>query len=164
MSSKLSALLTANPRLAAAMRQTFGIYLYDPTASGTLQSAAATVLELMKALASYYASANASGDTTITPGATAITHTEVTAVTGAGSTTRRFALAITNSPIPGARIVHRVNLPATAGIMLEWHNATVGGTTITSMLTDASGDDAVAEFYFDGTAWQFLRFTSPANA
>ena len=29
---------------------------------------------------------------------------------------------------------------------------------------DLNGDDKVAEFYFDGTAWQFLRFDSYATA
>jgi hypothetical protein len=164
MSSKLSALLASNPRLAAALRQTFGFYLYDPTASGSNQSAAATVGELMKGLAGYNASASsAAGAITITPAAVAIVHTEVTAVTGAGSTVRQFALATANAPTAGARVIHRVNLPAVSGITLQWFNATTGGTQITSLITDGSGDDAVAEFYFDGTAWQFLRFTYPAN-
>ena len=88
----------------------------------------------------------------------------VTAVTGSGSTTRIMILATSGPPLAGSRIVHRCNFPATAEITVEWRNATSGGTLITSALTDGSGDDAVAEFYFDGAAWQFLKYTSPANA
>lgn len=112
----------------------------------------------------YAASSNSSGDTTITVDDTTGSFVAVTAVSGSGSTTRIMILATSGTPTAGARILHRVNLPATAEITLEWRNATSGGTLLTSLLTDGSGDDAVAEFYYDGSAWQFLRFTLPANA
>lgn len=112
----------------------------------------------------YAASSNSSGNTTITVDDATGSFVAVTAVTGSGSTTRIMILATSGSPVAGARILHRVTLPATAAITLEWRNATSDGTLLTSLLTDGSGDDAVAEFYFDGTDWQFLRFTLPANA
>lgn len=164
MSLKLSTLLSSNPITGAQMAQGDGLYFYDASATGSAKSAACTLLELMKAMSGYAASANSSGNTTVTPGPVCLVHTEVTTVSGSGSTTRVIVLATSNSPAAGARIIHRLALPATASITVEWRNATSGGTLITSLLTDGSGDDAVAEFYFDGSAWQFLRFVSPANA
>lgn len=164
MSSKLSTLLADSPLLGADVAQGDGLYIYDASASGSAKSKGITLLEMAKALRGYNASANSSGNTTITPGAVCLIHTEVTTISGSGSTTRAMVLATSNSPIAGARVLHRMALPATADITIEWRNATAGGTLITSLVTDGSGDDAVGEFYFDGSAWQFLRFTSPANA
>lgn len=164
MSSKLSTLVSGSPLTGADAAQADGLYVYDASASGSAKSKGITLLEFIKALASYTASANSSDNTTITPGAICVCHVEITTVTGSGSTTRAMVLATSGSPVAGARILHRLALPTTAEITIEWRNATSGGTLITSMLTDGSGDDAVAEFYFDGTAWQFLRFVSPANA
>lgn len=109
------------------------------------------------------ASSNSSGNTTISAGAK-ITHTEVTTLSGSGSTTRVIILDLSGPPVAGAHILHRVVVPATAEITIQWRNATSGGTLLTSALTDGSGDDIVAEFEFDGTAWQFFRFHNPANA
>ena len=55
-------------------------------------------------------------------------------------------------------------MPATAAITLEWRNASVGGTLLTSYISDGSGDDVVAEFVYTGSGWIFLNFTSPSNA
>lgn len=164
MSSKLSTLLTSNPKLGSALVKADGFYLYNSAGSGTDQSAGVTLGEFIKGLLGYNASSNASGNTTVTPGALAVEHIEVTAVTGSGATTRKFVLSVANSPAAGTRLVHRVNLPTTSGITLEWRGSTVGGVLLTSYVTDASGDDVVAEFYFDGSDWQFLRFSAPANA
>lgn len=164
MSSKLSALVTSNPVLAAALTKSAALYLYDPAQSGSDQSAAVILHEIIKALFSYAASTNASGNTTITPGAVNGEHVEVTTISGTGSTTRILVLATSNAPTAGARITNRVSLPATADITIEWRNATSGGTLITSLITDGSGDDGVFEFYYDGSAWQLLRPTYPANA
>lgn len=111
---------------------------------------------------SYNASANSTGNTTVTT--TSVAHMEVTTVTGLGDTTRIMVLAIPAGQSAGSRIAHRMALPETGEITIEWRNATAGGALITSMITDAIGDDAVAEFYFDGAAWQFLRFANPSNA
>jgi len=164
MSSRLSAILAANPKAGANLKKADGLYLYNSDGTGTDKSAGLLLEELVKGLFGYTASSNASGNTTITPGVIALRHTEVTTVTGAGSTTRKFILATSSTPVAGTVVLHRVNLPATSGITLQWVNATAGGALLTSYVTDSSGDDLVAEFYFDGTAWQFLRFTVPANA
>lgn len=111
---------------------------------------------------SFTASSNSSGNTTIAP--TESIHTEETAVSGSGSSTRIFVLDTSGAPEDGAIIRHRVTMPTTAAITLEWRNATADGTLETSWVSDVSGDDLVAEFYFNGTAWKFLRFTAPANA
>ncbi len=112
----------------------------------------------------YLASSNASGNTTISVAASGQTHLEVTTVSGAGATTRIMILGTAAIPANAAIIVHRVELPTTADITIEWRNATAGGTRETYLTTDTSGNDAVAEFYFNGTAWKFLKFTYPANA
>lgn len=164
MSSKLSALLGTSPLTAADAAQADGLYIYDASASGSTKSKAITLLELVKALAKSTTSTNASGNTTITPGPVCLLHTEVTTVSGSGSTTRVIILDTASTPFAGQTIRHRLALPATADITIEWRNATVGGTLLTSLLTDGSGDDAVAEFHYTGSAWAFLRFTNPANA
>jgi hypothetical protein len=113
---------------------------------------------------SYTASSNSSGNTTISIGVDSGSHIEVTTVTGSGSTTRIMILSLSNSPTAGATIAHRCEMPATAAITLEWRNATDDGTLITSFLSDSSGDDLVAQFYYNGSAWKLLKFISPANA
>lgn len=145
--------LTAHPDSAKHTKVLYG--------DGTFQTPAAAS---SGAGVDYAASSNSSGNTTITVDDETGSYVAVTAVTGSGSTTRIMILATSGSPVAGARILHRVTLPATAEITLEWRDATSGGTLLTSLLTDGSGDDAVAEFYFDGSAWQFLRFNFPANA
>ena len=112
----------------------------------------------------YATSSNASGNTTITVPAYVRDYLAVTAISGSGSTTRIFVLAVSAPPATGAILRHRVDIPATASITLEWRDATSGGTLLTSFVTDGSGDDVFAEFYFDSAAWKFLAFIAPANA
>lgn len=114
-------------------------------------------------IADYNTSSNASGNTNISLGSTCVQFSEVTSVTGSGSTTRTFTLLTTNVT-EGAHLSHRLTMPATADITLEWRNATTGGTLLTSYISNDTGDDVVAEFVFTGTAWLFLKFTAPANA
>lgn len=114
-------------------------------------------------IADYNSSTNASGNTNIALGSTCISFVEATSVSGSGSTTRTFTLLTTNVT-EGAHLSHRLTMPATAAITLEWRNASVGGTLLTSYVSDGSGDDVVAEFVYNGSAWLFLRFTAPANA
>lgn len=114
-------------------------------------------------IADYHSSSNASGNTNIALGSTCISFVESTSVSGVGSTTRTFALLTTNVT-EGAHLSHRLTMPETAGITLEWHNASAAGSLLTSYVSDGIGDDVVAEFVFTGSAWTFLRFTAPANA
>jgi hypothetical protein len=143
MSENLTQTLARNPMLASAIAQADAFPLLNASGSGTGKDAAILVSELMKALTGYNASTNSTGNTTITPGVACISHSEFTTVSGSGTTTRIMVLAVSNSPVVGARLIHRLALPATAEITIEWRNATSGGTLITSMLTDGSGDDAV---------------------
>jgi SPP1 family predicted phage head-tail adaptor len=136
----------------------------DLAVRGLNQPAEDTMASFIASLVGYNASSNAAGTTTITPTARRLTHKETTTISGSGSTTRLMVLAITPTPPSGASIIHRLTVPATAEITIEWRNATAGGTLITSAITDGSGDDMVAEFVFDGAAWQFTRFHAPANA
>jgi SPP1 family predicted phage head-tail adaptor len=111
----------------------------------------------------YHESANSTGNTTVTLASLCLNHTEVTAVTGTAGT-RIMVIAIPTDLVTGARLTHRMTMPATASILIEWRNATAGGTLLTSFLSDTSGDDVVGEFVYNGTAWAFLRFAAPANA
>jgi len=115
-------------------------------------------------LVGYGTSTNNSGNTTISIGSTKINWSELTTVGGAGSTTRIIILEAATVPVTGAVLRHRCLMPATAGITIEWRNATAGGTLLTSYVSDASGDDVVADFIFNGTTWAFDRFIAPANA
>jgi hypothetical protein len=164
MSETLTQTLARNPLTASGLAAGDAIPLLDISGSGLSKDAAATLNELCKALFGYAASTNASGNTTITPAVINLRHTEVTTVSGSGSETRIVILATSNTPRAGQILIHRLNLPATADITVEWRNATSGGTLITSLITDGSADDVVAEFYYDGSAWQFLRFNNPATA
>lgn len=112
----------------------------------------------------YNASSNSSGNTTISVASGKGVHTEITAISGSGSTTRIFILSTSGTPEEGAIIKHRVSMPTTAAILVEWRDATSGGTLLTSYLSDDSGDDLFVEFVFNGTAWTFLNFIAPANA
>lgn len=112
----------------------------------------------------YHASTNSTGNTTITLARVTLQHTESTTLSGAGSTTRVIILAIPTGLVTGARLTHRLIMPATSGIIIEWRNATSVGTLVTSYESDGSGDDVVAEFVYNGTAWNFVRFNAPANA
>lgn len=166
MAYKVSELLNSNPLLASQVARGDGFFVYDESEDAADATKAISLGELAKAFAGFNSSANSSGNTTITPGVICLRHTEKTAVTGSGSTTRVMILAVDSEspPAPGAIIVHRLSLPATGLIEIEWRNATAGGTELTSYVTDDSGDDVVAEFVYNGAAWEFVRFSAPANA
>lgn len=164
MSSTLSQVYAARPVTAAQMLAAMLLYIDDPTAAAGSKDKGAQLAELRKALSGYNASASsATGTTTVTPGVLAMRHTEVLTVTGEAGT-RTIVLDTANSPAAGDQIDLRLNLPATGSILLDVRNATAAGTQITTFETDGSGSDAVLSFYFDGTAWQFLSATYPANA
>lgn len=101
---------------------------------------------------SYNASSNSTGNTTITP--TQSNHIEV--VTFSGTAGTRILILDASAQLVGNVAKLRLNLPATAAIVVEVRNATSGGTLLFSITTDGSGDDAYLELYFDGSAWQRL--------
>lgn len=163
-SETLTQTLARNPILGAALAPGDAFGLLDSSGSGLGKDAAILVSELVKALRTRNAQANSTGNSTVTCGWLALLHTEVLTFTGAGSTTRVVVLAIPAGLSAGARLAVRCVLPATADITVEFRNATAGGDLLTSLLTDTSGDDKVAEFEFDGTQWNFLRFDAYATA
>lgn len=109
------------------------------------------------AVNSYTTDANSTGNTTITRNAANNIHS--VSVTGAVRTSV-LILDLTDA-LEADLVKIRLNLPATASIVMEIRNATSGGTLLFSVTTDGSGDDAYFECYFDGTAWQRLLNIMP---
>ena len=106
--------------------------------------------------------ANSTGDTTLTAIASgAIQHTAVVTITGPAGT-RNIALPVA-SRTAGDRAVIKCILPTTASIVIVIKNDTTGGTTLFTITTDTSGDDACFEVEYDGSAWQPLRYNYPLN-
>lgn len=160
MSETLTQTLARNPLLAAALAQGDALPVLDVSATGIAKDAMATLAELVKALSATTASANSTGNTTITPHALGVQHTEIVTLTGSAGT-RILILATSTSPLAGARVSLRLNLPATAAIVIEVRNATSGGTLLASLETDGSGSAAYLEFYYTGSAWALLSTTYP---
>lgn len=164
MSETLTQMLARNPMAATGLAAGDAVRMLDVSGTGLSKDAMLTLAELKKALfTSSTTQTNASGNTTVTPGLISISHVEVIAFSGLTLTTRGVILDLANAPTAGARALVRCVMPATADITVEFRNATAGGTLLTSFVTDSSGDDKVAEFHFDGTAWQFLRFDAYAT-
>ena len=161
MSETLTQTLARNPLTGANLAAGDALPILDVSGAALAKDAMITAAELRLALSTYAASANSTGSSTITPGVVALQHLEVITITGLAGT-RPIIIA----GVPGAGCIARVRLvlPATPSILLDFRAATAGGTQLTTMETDGTGDDALAEFYYDGAAWQFLRFTIPANA
>lgn len=164
MSETLTETLARNPILATALAASDAMRVLDASASGLSKDAAILLSELRKAFCTYGETSNSSGNSTITPGVLSLLHSEIVTLSGLGSTTRILIIATANAPAAGSRACLRLNVPTTSGITVEFRNASSGGTLLTSFVSDTSGDDKVAEFYYDGTAWQFLRFDSYATA
>lgn len=109
---------------------------------------------------SYNASTNSAGDTTVTPDGDAIDHTEI--VTFSGSAGTRNVLIDASDLDEGYHVIVRLALPATAGIVVNIYQDTAAGTLLTTVTTDASGDDLCAEYVFDGTNLKAVRTAYPA--
>lgn len=96
-------------------------------------------------------SSSATGNTNVTPGSTSRHHAAVIAITGAAGT-RTFSL-LTASRVAGDVVILRFNNPATAGIVLEVHNATSGGTLLATTTTVGSSRPIFMLFEYSGSAW-----------
>lgn len=164
MSETLTQTLARNPILAANVAAGDALRYLDVSASGLSKDGAMILSEIRKSFCGFGEQANSSGNTTITLGVIEFYHNEIITFSGLGSTTRIMIMDTSSSPCAGARACLRLMVPTTSGITVEFRDASAGGTLITSFISDTSGDDRVAEFYFDGTAWQFLRFDSYATA
>lgn len=104
------------------------------------------------------ATANSAGNSTITP--TGTPQIQIVTVTGVARTSV-FILAVAGQ-VAGDILELRFVQPATAAIVEEVRNATVGGTLLYSYTTDGSGADHLyCKLYFDGAAWKPLMNVVP---
>jgi hypothetical protein len=104
------------------------------------------------------ATANSSGNSTITP--TGSNQIQIVTVTGVARTSV-FILDVAGRQ-EGDTLELRFEQPATAAIVEEIRNATVGGTLLYSYTTDGSGaDNLYCKLYFNGTAWKPLMNVVP---
>lgn len=101
---------------------------------------------------------NSSGNSTITP--TGANQIQIVTVTGVARTSV-FILDVAGRQ-EGDTLELRFEQPATAAIVEEIRNATVGGTLLYSYTTDGSGADHLyCKLFFNGTAWQRLMNVVP---
>lgn len=104
------------------------------------------------------ATANSTGDSTITP--TGTIQIQIITITGSARTSN-FILDVAGRT-EGDVLELRFLQPATGGIVESVRNATAGGTELYNYTTDGSGSDIFyARVYFDGTAWQRLTNVVP---
>lgn len=101
---------------------------------------------------------SAAGNTNVTPASTSRHHTAIATITGAAGT-RTFSVLTTASPNAGDTVLITFNTPATAGIVLEVHNATSGGTLLSTVTTDGTAEPYFVLLGYSGSAWQ-LEFAS----
>ncbi len=120
---------------------------------------AAAVLGLNNFTQEAIASA-AAGNTNVTRGSTSRHHTAIATITGAAGT-RTFSLLTASSPNAGDIIFLQFLTPATAGIVLEVHNATSGGTLLSTVTTTVDQEPFFLVFEYSGSAW-VLVFSSSA--
>lgn len=103
---------------------------------------------------------SAAGNTNVTRGSTSRHHTAIATITGAAGT-RTFSLLTSSSPNAGDIILLKFITPATAGIVLEVHNATSGGTLLSTVTTTVDQEPFFLVFEYSGSAW-ILAFDSSA--
>lgn len=104
-------------------------------------------------------STNNTGNTTITLAANIAALIYELTVTGSARTS--VVILETTNAVEGAEIELAALLPATASIILDFRNATSGGTQLEILTTDGSGDDAMLRFRYNGSAWRHVLTTYP---
>lgn len=109
---------------------------------------------------SYHAQTNASGTSNIQPDSDKALHTEKITVSG-GATTRTIVLKTTGR-IAGDKLALRLEVPATAGIVIEVRNATALGDILTQLTTDTEGTPCALEYVYNGSAWEKYLANYPA--
>jgi hypothetical protein len=109
---------------------------------------------------SYNAQSNSSGNSAVAPTAGATNHIEV--ITFSGTARTSIVTLSTAGRVAGDLCFLRLSVPATASIVVEVRNNTTGGTLLTQLTTDTTGDDCALIYYFDGTAWQPFLANYPA--
>jgi hypothetical protein len=108
---------------------------------------------------SYNAQSNSSGTSTITPVPTSMQHVEM--ITFSGSAGTRTIVLDTADRVAGDMCFLRMTVPATANIVVEVRNSTSGGTLLSQLTTDTSGDDASFTYVYTGSAWTPFTFAYP---
>lgn len=162
MSSNLTQILAARPLAGADVADGDIFYVTDVSESTAANKDKGIVRsQLRRALAgTYNAQTWSSGALTITPGTYVGTHLEVlTCTMGAGSYALTLADGTGSTRFAGERLTVLLKLPATSSITITVSNST--GDELVNVATDGTGDDAVVEFYHDGTKWQGLRKSHP---
>lgn len=102
--------------------------------------------------------ANPGGDTVI---ARSSANTAAIVTFSGSASTRNLALS-TSGAESGDRMTVKSVFPSTPGIVVNFRNATVGGTVLDNYSTDGSILAGTWEFYFDGVAWNYLRAQVPS--
>lgn len=88
--------------------------------------------------------------TTVTIPANCEFYTVYGTFTGTAGT--RIIVLDTTNAVAGAQVEIIAEFPATAAIVVDFRNATAGGTQLDTLTTDTSGDNATAKFGFT-TVW-----------
>jgi hypothetical protein len=96
---------------------------------------------------------SATGNTNISPATTSRHHTAVVTVTGTAGT-RTLSVITSNSPNAGDTVLIVLLPGATSGVIIEVHNATSGGTLLTSYTTDTASQLQTIVLGYSGSAWQ----------
>lgn len=99
-------------------------------------------------------SSAATGNTNVARPASASRHHLARLTLSGTAGLRTVSLLTTNAPNPGD-FIYLVVLPAAvAGYLVEVHNATAGGTLLTSFTTTAKGVPYLLTFSWNGSAWE----------
>lgn len=162
MSDNLSQILAARPLSGANVARNDFLYIVDASESTAAnKDKGIFISELNRALAGgYNAQTWASGALTITPDTYVGRHLEVlTCTMSAGSYALTLSDGTGSTRFAGERLLVLFKLPATSSIIITVSNST--GDELVNVATDGTGDDALVEFYHDGTKWQGLRKTHP---
>lgn len=130
----------------------------DMIVSAELVSAVDIIAEKQENLIQTGAFSNSTGTTTVTVPSGCEKYTVYATFTGSAGT-RTIILDTTNA-IDGAEIEIVCALPTTSDIVLDFRNATAGGTQLESITTDTSGDDATFRFGFT-TVWNKIETQYP---
>jgi hypothetical protein len=104
-------------------------------------------------LVSYHSQTNTTGNSTVSP--TSQLHTEKLTTAGAARTSA--VIMATAGISAGARVTLALaGLNVISGIVLNFYSGSTSGPLLFSYTTTGITSAGVAEFFFDGTQWQFL--------
>lgn len=99
------------------------------------------------------------GDITVQP--TSLDHTEWVAVGGVARLSN--IILSTVGMARGALLRLRLDLTATPDVILRMMNASIVGTQLSTITTDAGSTNALLTYVFNGTAWRPLSYQVPCT-